>query len=153
VAKKSDQESRLGWSRLPEILIPPMNLSAVLTWFSQRRSDLRQSQDFCWWCSRQYFLVFLGDRIPCVWVELTPGDKASAQPGGKLWRMQLDVTEEPEYGPGGGIVDKIVRPVMTCLGYDYLPKCPCLYRLYRGTAPIGRNAFEVQRLATQAQDG
>ena len=46
------------------------------------------------------------DHIPRVEVELTPGNTACAQCGGKLRRLGEDVTEELEYVPGRFIVNR-----------------------------------------------
>ena len=58
------------------------------------------------------------DHSPRVEVELTTGDTACAQCGGKLRRLGEDVTEELEYVPGRFIVNRIVRPRMACSGCD-----------------------------------
>ena len=56
--------------------------------------------------------------IPCIEVELTPGSAECGQCGGKLRRLGEDVTEELEYVPGRFVVNRIVRPRMTCSGCD-----------------------------------
>jgi transposase len=47
-------------------------------------------------------------------VELTPGTDACADCGGRLRRIGEDVTEELEYVPRRFIVNRIVRPRLTC---------------------------------------
>jgi transposase len=64
------------------------------------------------------------DHIPRVEVELTTGDTACAQCGGKLRRLGEDVTEELEYVPGRFIVNRIVRPRMACSGCDCFTQAP-----------------------------
>lgn len=64
------------------------------------------------------------DHIPRVEVELTTGDTACAQCGGKLRRLGEDVTEELEYLPGRFIVNRIVRPRMACSGCDCFTQAP-----------------------------
>ena len=54
------------------------------------------------------------DHIPRMEVELTPGADACADCGGRLRRVGEDVTEELEYVPGRFIVNRIVRPRLTC---------------------------------------
>ena len=54
------------------------------------------------------------DHIPRMEVELTPGAEACADCGGRLRRIGEDVTEELEYVPGRFIVNRIVRPRLTC---------------------------------------
>ncbi len=54
------------------------------------------------------------DHIPRMEVELTPGAEACADCGGRLRRIGEDVTEELEYLPGRFIVNRIVRPRLTC---------------------------------------
>jgi transposase len=54
------------------------------------------------------------DHIPRMEVELTPGDTECARCGGKLRRLGEDVTEELEHVPGRFIVNRIVRPRLTC---------------------------------------
>jgi len=54
------------------------------------------------------------DHIPRMEVELTPGTDACADCGGRLRRIGEDVTEELEYVPGRFIVNRIVRPRLTC---------------------------------------
>jgi hypothetical protein len=54
------------------------------------------------------------DHIPRMEVELTPGSDACADCGGRLRRIGEDVTEELEYVPGRFIVNRIVRPRLTC---------------------------------------
>ena len=57
-------------------------------------------------------------------VELTTGDTASAQCGGELHWLGVDVTEELEYVPGRFIVNRIVRPWMACSGCDCFTRAP-----------------------------
>lgn len=64
------------------------------------------------------------DHIPRMEVELTPGNTACAQCGGKLRRLGEDVTEELEYVPGRFIVNRIVRPRMACSGCDCFTQAP-----------------------------
>ncbi len=54
------------------------------------------------------------DHIPRMEVELTPSPEACADCGGRLRRIGEDVTEELEYVPGRFIVNRIVRPRLTC---------------------------------------
>ena len=54
------------------------------------------------------------DHIPRMEVELTPGADACAGCGGRLRRIGEDVTEELKYVPGRFIVNRIVRPRLTC---------------------------------------
>jgi transposase len=54
------------------------------------------------------------DHVPRMEVELTPGAEACADCGGRLRRISEDVTEELEYVPGRFIVNRIVRPRLTC---------------------------------------
>ena len=58
------------------------------------------------------------DHIPRQYIELTTGDDACAECGGKLRRLGEDVTEELEYIPGRFIVNRIVRPRFACSGCD-----------------------------------
>ncbi|MCC5971143.1 MAG: IS66 family transposase [Pararhodobacter sp.] len=51
-------------------------------------------------------------------IELTTGDEDCAHCGGTLRRLGEDVTEELEYVPGRFIVNRIVRPRMTCSGCE-----------------------------------
>jgi transposase len=54
------------------------------------------------------------DHVPRMEVELSPAADACADCGGKLRRIGEDVTEELEYVPGRFIVNRIVRPRLTC---------------------------------------
>ena len=54
------------------------------------------------------------DHIPRMEVELTPSADACADCGGRLRRIGEDITEELEYVPGRFIVNRIVRPRLTC---------------------------------------
>ena len=59
------------------------------------------------------------DHIPRQHIELTTGDDACSECGGKLRRLGEDVTEELEYVPGRFIVNRIVRPRFACSGCDH----------------------------------
>ena len=59
------------------------------------------------------------DHIPRQHIELTTGDDACADCGGKLRRLGEDVTEELEYVPGRFIVNRITRPRFACSGCDH----------------------------------
>lgn len=59
------------------------------------------------------------DHIPRQYIELTPGDDACAECGGKVRRLGEDVTEELEYVPGRFIVNRITRPRFACSGCDH----------------------------------
>ena len=54
------------------------------------------------------------DHVPRMEVELSPAADACADCGGKLRRIGEDVTEELEYVPGRFIVNRMVRPRLTC---------------------------------------
>ena len=54
------------------------------------------------------------DHLPRMEVELTPSADACADCGGRLRRIGEDITEELEYVPGRFIVNRIVRPRLTC---------------------------------------
>ena len=54
------------------------------------------------------------DHIPRMEVEQSPGTNACADCGGGLRRIGEDVTKELEYVPGCFIVNRIVRPRLTC---------------------------------------
>ena len=54
------------------------------------------------------------DHIPRMEVELSPGTDACADCGGRLRQIGEDVTEELEFVPGRFIVNRIVRPRLTC---------------------------------------
>jgi transposase len=54
------------------------------------------------------------DHIPRMEVELSVGADACADCGGRLRRIGEDITEELEYVPGRFIVNRIVRPRLTC---------------------------------------
>lgn len=58
------------------------------------------------------------DHIPRQHIELTTGDDACADCGGKLRRLGEDVTEELEYVPGRFVVNRITRPRFACSGCD-----------------------------------
>ena len=59
------------------------------------------------------------DHIPRQHIELTTGDDACGECGGKLRRLGEDVTEELEYVPGRFIVNHITRPRFACSGCDH----------------------------------
>ena len=59
------------------------------------------------------------DHIPRQHIELTTGDEACAECGGKLRRLGEDVTEELEYVPGRFIVNRITRPRFACSGCEH----------------------------------
>ena len=59
------------------------------------------------------------DHIPRQHIELTTGDDACGECGGKLRRLGEDVTEELEYVPGRFIVNRITRPRFACSGCDH----------------------------------
>jgi hypothetical protein len=65
------------------------------------------------------------DHIPRMEVELTPGSDACAECGGRLRRIGEDVTEELEYVPGRFIVNRIVRPRLTCSCCERFVKRRC----------------------------
>ena len=54
------------------------------------------------------------DHVPRMEVELSPIADACADCGGHLRRIGEDVTEDLEYVPGRFIVNRIVRPRLTC---------------------------------------
>ena len=54
------------------------------------------------------------DHVPRMEVELSAAADACADCGGRLRRIGEDVTEELEYVPGRFIVNRIVRPRLTC---------------------------------------
>ncbi len=64
------------------------------------------------------------DHIPRMEVELSPAADACADCGGKLRRIGEDVTEELEYVPGRFIVNRIVRPRLTCSGCERFVQAP-----------------------------
>ena len=64
------------------------------------------------------------DHIPRMEVELTPGADACADCGGRLRRIGEDVTEELEYVPGRFIVNRIVRPRLTCACCERFVQAP-----------------------------
>ena len=66
------------------------------------------------------------DHVPRLEVELIPGAAACADCGGTLRRIGEDVTEELEYVPGRFIVNRIVRPRLTC---------PCCERFVQAPLP------------------
>ncbi len=59
------------------------------------------------------------DHIPRQHIELTTGDEACAECGGRLRHLGEDVTEELEYVPGRFIVNRITRPRFACSGCDH----------------------------------
>ena len=64
------------------------------------------------------------EHIPRMEVELSPAADACADCGGKLRRVGEDVTEELEYVPGRFIVNRIVRPRLTCAGCERFVQAP-----------------------------
>ncbi len=72
------------------------------------------------------------DHVPRMEVELSPAADACADCGGKLRRIGEDVTEELEYVPGRFIVNRIVRPRLTCSG------CERFFQAQLPTRPIER---------------
>jgi len=64
------------------------------------------------------------DHVPRMEVELTPATDACADCGGKLRRIGEDVTEELEYVPGRFVVNRIVRPRLTCSGCERFVQAP-----------------------------
>lgn len=64
------------------------------------------------------------DHIPRQHIELTTGDDACAECGGRLRRLGEDVTEELEYVPGRFIVNRITRPRYACSGCDHFTQAP-----------------------------
>src|SRR5690606_25004592 len=64
------------------------------------------------------------DHIPRMEVELTPGAEACADCGGRPRRIGEDVTEELEYLPGRFIVNRIVRPRLTCACCERFVQAP-----------------------------
>lgn len=64
------------------------------------------------------------DHIPRMHVELTPGGDGCPDCGGVLRRLGEGVTEELEYVPGRFIVNRIVRPRLTCSGCESFVQAP-----------------------------
>jgi transposase len=64
------------------------------------------------------------EHIPRMEVELSPTAGACAGCGGKLRRIGDDVTEELEYVPGRFIVNRIVRPRLTCACCERFVQAP-----------------------------
>ena len=64
------------------------------------------------------------DHIPRMEVELGPGAEACADCGGRLRRIGEDVTEELEYVPSRFIVNRIVRPRLTCTCCERFVQAP-----------------------------
>ncbi|MDF3907825.1 IS66 family transposase, partial [Paracoccus sp. AS002] len=62
--------------------------------------------------------------IPRMEVELAPGTDACADCGGRLRWIGEDVTEELEYVPGRFIVNRIVRPRLTCACCERFVQAP-----------------------------
>jgi len=81
------------------------------------------------------------DHLPRMVVELTPGTEACADCGGCLRRIGEDVTEELEYVPGRFIVNRIVRPRLTCACCERFVQAPLPSR------PIERGRPEPGLLA------
>ena len=72
------------------------------------------------------------EHVPRMEVELGPATEACAGCGGKLRRIGEDVTEELEYVPGRFIVNRIVRPRLTC------SCCERFFQAQLPTRPIER---------------
>ena len=64
------------------------------------------------------------DHIPRMEVELSPAADACADCGARLRRIGEDVTEELEYVPGRFIVNRIVRPRLTCTCCERFVQAP-----------------------------
>ncbi len=64
------------------------------------------------------------DHIPRIEVEFCPAADACAYCGGRLRRIGEDVTDELEYVPGRFIVNRIVRPRLTCACYEKFVQSP-----------------------------
>ncbi len=64
------------------------------------------------------------EHIPRMEVELSPAADACADCGGKLRRVGEDVTEELEYVPGRFIVNRVVRPRLTCACCERFVQAP-----------------------------
>ena len=64
------------------------------------------------------------DHIPRMEVELSPGSDACTDCGGRLRRIGEDVTEELEYVPGRFVVNRIVRPRLTCACCERFVQAP-----------------------------
>ena len=64
------------------------------------------------------------DHIPRMEVELASGAHACADCDGRLRRIGEDVTEELEYAPGRFIVNRIVRPRLTCACCERFVQAP-----------------------------
>lgn len=64
------------------------------------------------------------DHVPRMEVELSPAADACADCGGKLRRIGEDITEELEYIPGRFIVNRIVRPRLTCTCCERFVQAP-----------------------------
>jgi transposase len=72
------------------------------------------------------------DHVPRMEVEISPAADACADCGGKLRRIGEDITEELEYLPGRFIVNRIVRPRLTC------SCCERFFQAQLPTRPIER---------------
>ena len=110
------------------------------------------------------------DHIPRTEVELSPGEDDCVRCGGHLRRIGEDVTEELEYIPGRFVVNRIVRPRLTCAGCERFVQAPLPSRpiergrpgpgllahvltgkyadhlpLYRQSAIFGREGLDLDR--------
>lgn len=82
------------------------------------------------------------DHIPRMEVELSPGADACVDCGGRLRRIGEDVTEELEYVPGRFIVNRIVRPRLTCACCERFIQAPLPSRpIERGRPGPGLLAY------------
>ena len=77
------------------------------------------------------------DHVPRMEVELSPGADACADCGDRLRRIGEDVTEELEYIPGRFIVNRIVRPRLTCA---WLANGSCKPRCRRARSSVAAPA-------------
>ncbi|SFP03134.1 IS66 family transposase zinc-finger binding domain-containing protein [Paracoccus pantotrophus] len=90
------------------------------------------------------------DHIPRMEVELMPGADACADCGGRLRRIGEDVTEELEYVPGRFIVNRIVRPRLTCACCERFVQAPLPSRpIERGRPGPGLLAHVLVSTAVQ----
>ena len=64
------------------------------------------------------------DHVPRMVVELSPAADTCADCGGRLRRIGEDVTEELEYVPGRFIVNRMVRPRLTCVCCERFIQAP-----------------------------
>jgi transposase len=78
------------------------------------------------------------DHMPRMEVEPNPGADGCADCGGRLRRIGEDVTEELEYVPGRFVVNRIVRPRLTCAGCERFVQAPLPSRaIERGRPGLG----------------